>query len=68
MWEPALASPGCAAPHPVKGLTPLETLLHSTFEKSWVELAACGRLTGFQYLLHLLVFSIPSLFAFAETC
>ena len=33
MWGPAIASPRCAAPHPVKGLQPLGTLLDSTFEK-----------------------------------
>ena len=33
MWGPAIASPRCAAPHPVKELPSLETLLRLTFEK-----------------------------------
>jgi len=32
-------------PHPVKGLLPLETLLHSTFEKPW-QLFRCKLVPG----------------------
>src|SRR2546430_10243679 len=34
MWEPALAFPECAAPHPGKGLRPLHSQLASCLDQS----------------------------------